>query len=58
MHTSGFTSSSDFPIVEAVSKFYNGGSEDAFVTKLSPTERPTCTRLISGAEAPRKPFAW
>ena len=32
----GFTSSSDFPIINALYPKYRGGSEDAFVTKLSP----------------------
>lgn len=32
----GFTSSSDFPVINAVFPAFQGGTEDAFVTKLSP----------------------
>ena len=32
----GFTSSSDFPLANAIFPKFRGGSEDAFITKLSP----------------------
>ena len=36
-YITGFTSSSDFPVVSAYQDTYGGGDTDAFVTKLNPT---------------------
>ncbi len=44
----GFTSSTDFPVVNALQPKYGGGNTDAFVSKFDPIGRPEYSTYLGG----------
>jgi hypothetical protein len=49
-YVTGFTDSSDFPTLNASDSTFNGGSEDAFVAKLSSTGALLWSTYLGGSE--------